>query len=322
MAIKNILDKELEKTIFLEFFYGKKIVGEHFLTENRKLIFEKHGILPNIDEYIDIFIDYINTLTFRDETQTIYLTDNIWEDIPNCFFKNVNIKIEYKETDETNIKGSFIGVVGDLEDNQLPLLKGKFILNCDSYSIDKNVSTIFAHELTHAYEEFKRKENGAESMFDYAKRIKYPDNVDRHSSLNMIKRVISNLVYYTTKFEIRAYIASIYGTLRQNATDISSAHDAFEIIKNTVAYNNYVIIGKNIDYLWEVLDSSTVKTIQHAWYNATGEKKDPFLILTEIERRYNKQWKKFKRTCAKIAYDVYEKHSNTFTIDSNNSVNN
>ena len=205
-----------------------------------------------------------------------------------------------------------------LKDGKLSLLSGSFNIFADRYETEEHTSSIFAHELTHAYEEFKRMESGSESMFDYARRIGYAKNTDRNYSSDTIRQAISNLVYYTTEFEIRAYVASIYGALKKNIDKIKNSTDAFEIIKNSTIYRNYIINGANLAKLWEIFDSSNAKIIEQAWYNATGEKKRANNVLLEIEKRYNKQWKKLKRTIAKIAYDVYDKYGAISTVDDNN----
>jgi len=318
--IRKILNEEIKKSLFIEFYYGRKIVPSYYLTENKNLLCEKHGIIPNMDYYIDAFLDFINTLNFTDKKQTTVLTDNIWKDIEGCFFKDVNIKINYCVSDKSNVKGVFTGMASELVDGKIPLLRGEFIIFTGVHQIEEHTSAIFAHELTHAYEEFKRKKNGAESLFDYARKINYDKNVDRYYSTVDAERAISNLVYFTTNFELRAYIGSIYGALKSNVDKIKASADAFEIIKNTVVYQNYIVNGMNLDYLWKTFDTSNAKIIEQAWYNATGKKGKAYDILSEIEKRYNKQWKKLKRTVAKIAYDVYEKYGEVSIIDDNNLI--
>ena len=147
-------------------------------------------------------------------------------------------------------------------------------------------------------------------------------NTDRYGKGEYDRKLISYIVYYTTKFEVNAYAASIYGTLKAHADELVSAHDAVDVIKYySPVYQNYVTLGDHIQRLnirW--FDEEEVELIEDAWFSAMGEKRKCSYIIKKLTSLYSKNWRKLRKVIAKISYDVYEKYGPSYTIDDDNLI--
>jgi hypothetical protein len=277
-----------------------------------------------MDEYIDTLLDFLSEFYFCEEPQTITLTENIFSHIKNCFFEDIFLQIELCETNKSNVNG-YMNVNGkrELENNKIPYISGKLHIYCPKEKLESSIAAIFAHEITHVYENYKRIKANAPSIYDIVTNTNYSNNTDRYVSTKYDRKMISHIVYYTTKFEVNAYAASIYGTLKAHADEMIDAQDALDIIKYySPIYQNFVTFGNyiqnlNIRYLDNQLDT---KLIEDAWFSAMGEKKKCGCIVKKLASLYSKNWRKLRKVIAKISYDVYEKYGAAFTVDDDNLI--
>lgn len=320
--LNEILENELKKSLFIEYYYGRKIVPSYFLTENKHMLCEEHGIMPYIDDYIDAFLDYMHKFEFSEKPKTIILRENIFSNIKNCFFKNILLSIDLCKTEKNNVNGYMnLSRNTEIEDGKVFRITGKFHIYCTEDKLDSSLATMLAHEITHVYENFKRVMSNAPSLYDVVANSNYSNNTDRYSS-EYDRNLISHIVYYTTKFEVNAYAASIYGTLKAHAEELVDAHDAVDVIKYySPVYQNFVTLGEYIQRLnmrW--LDEQDTKLIEDAWYSSMGEKRKCGYIIKKLTSLYNKNWRKLKKVISKMCYDVYEKYGPLYTIDDNNLI--
>lgn len=322
--LSEILENDLKKSLFIEYYYGRKIVPSYFLTENKHMLCEEHGIMPHIDDYIDVFLDYMHKFDFSEKPKTIILSENIFSNIKNCFFKNILLSIDLCKTEKNNVNGYMnLSPNTEIEDGKVFRITGKFHIYCTEDKLDSSLATMLAHEITHVYENFKRVMSNAPSLYDVVANSNYSNNTDRYNSeYEYDRKLISHIVYYTTKFEVNAYAASIYGTLKAHAEELVDAHDAVDVIKYySPVYQNFVTIGEYIQRLnmrW--LDEQDTKLIEDAWYSSMGEKRKCGYIIKKLTSLYNKNWRKLKKVISKMCYDVYEKYGPSYTIDDNNLI--
>jgi hypothetical protein len=322
--LNSILENELKKSLFIEYYYGRKIVPSYFLTENKNILCEEHGIMPHMDEYIDTLLDFLSEFYFCEEPQTITITENIFSHIENCFFENIFLQVEMCETNKSNVNGYMnVNKSKELENDKIPLISGKLHIFCPKEKLKSSVAAIFAHEITHVYENYKRIKSNAPSIYDIVTNSNYSNNSDRYTSNKYDRKMISNIVYYTTKFEVNAYAASIYGTLKMHADEMIDAQDALDLIKYySPVYQNFVKFGTyiqnlNIRYLDKQLNN---QLIEDAWFSATGENKKCGYIVKKLASLYNKIWRKLRKVTSKICYNIYEKYGPIFTVDEDNLI--
>jgi hypothetical protein len=322
--LNEILENDLKKSLFIEYYYGRKIVPSYFLTENKHTLCEEHGIMPHMDDYIDVFLDYMHKFEFSEEPKTIRLKENIFSNIENCFFNNILLSIDLCKTEKNNVHGYMnLSRNTEIEDGKISWITGHFHIYCNEDKLDSSLATMIAHELTHMYENYKRVTSNSPSLYDVVTNSNYSNNTDRYGKGEYDRKLISYIVYYTTKFEVNAYAASIYGTLKAHADELVNAHDAVDVIKYySPVYQNYAILGDYIQRLnmrW--LDEEETKLIEDAWFSAMGEKRKCSYIIKKLTSLYSKNWRKLRKVIAKISYDVYEKFGPSYTIDDDNLIN-
>ena len=152
---KNILKKILENHLFLEFsMHGNTHEGIQNLFEGYDLLLEKYGIIPNINTYARRALNYFKSqIKGIKNVKTVRLTDNIFSDIDNCFFKNVNVVLTYTYSEDK--KGS------DASTNlfSIDTLTMDIYVTSNHENFDSEFLSIFAHELTHIYENYQRIKN-------------------------------------------------------------------------------------------------------------------------------------------------------------------
>lgn len=144
--LRNSFNNILYKHLFLEFYFHLNTkMSKLFLNEN--LLLEKHGLIPNIDEYINIANNYFREiLNKNDNSQTIILDNNIFSNIDNCIFKKVLIIIEFKNV-LNDSKGNAITYFDDYN-----CFKTKMWISGNNISFSTVFKSLFAHELMHYYE--------------------------------------------------------------------------------------------------------------------------------------------------------------------------
>lgn len=322
--LNKILENDLKKSLFIEYYYGRKIIPSYFLTENKQTLCEEHGIMPHMDEYIDTFLDYMHNIAFEEKPKSFILSDNIFRNIENCFFQDVWFTIELCKTENSNVN-AYIKTERqpEFEDGKLECISGKFHIYCPEERFDSALATMLAHELTHAYENYLRIKSNAPSLYDVLKHSNYSNNTDRRGSTVYDRKMISHIVYYTTKFEVNAYAASIYGTLKAHANEMQDAQDTLDIIKfYSNAYQAFVTLGKYIQGLNDNFNNGQLNTqiVEDAWLSAMGEKRNCKSIIKKVTALYNKTWRKIKKVTSKICYDVYEKYGPLYTVDEDNFI--
>lgn len=275
-----------------------------------RMLNEKHGYMANVETYINVFIKYImEHIEYEQKKYVVNITDNIWEHLDGCFFEDVNIAIDINinGTPKNNVSKGRINVVDTklTENGLLDCLRGNFTFMSTYGDLETKLSAMFAHEILHAYEDWKRLTHDKEKIHDLAKRTNYYKNNTKRNSQDQITYQISNIVYYLTKFETSAYANTVYGELLK--TKFNTLEDGISIVENMTIYKNYKLIGKWIENLSEIDNPNLQTHLAVEWGNATGvENVDYYSAIKNIRNIYRKQYKKFINTISKMIYDIYE----------------
>ena len=299
----NKIDKDIYKHLYLEFSqYCYTNEGIKLLTENKNIILEKHGIIPNIDEYINIAVAYFyNELKPFNKDKTINLTENIFNVIRNCFFENVDITVNFKY--KKNTTGS--NAVTKLTYPQKLVMI--FDINADITTFLSEFKSLFAHELLHFYEDVKRRENNDYGLINSLYRDGYFKNSDWcKDSGNERINTIKQIRYFLTKPELSVYISGMREEMLSKITgNEETAHDFLNIIKTTKMYSMIFICGKKIHSLIHETNEENKAEILTAWNSISMKKiKNYNKLIKILENIYLKRYKQFLTTISKIAFDV------------------
>lgn len=166
----------------------------------------------------------------------------------------------------------------------------------DSY--DKLVRSL-VHEITHAYENYKRLLSGKDSLASLSKRGTKYCNVINLSNDGSFEDVVKGIEYRLTSFKRNAYLTELKTSLEgKHIRDYKQALDIFE---TTDVRQQYIAIysfvnDKGVD--WEDF-CNTYNEEFETNYTTTKFKK-------WITNRVNKVYKKMMKLVPKVYFDYYE----------------
>lgn len=295
--ISKYLEETLKRSLFLESY-----LREHKrLDEGRNRLLEERGIVPNIDAYIAVFLNFLNKHV--NDFGSYTMNQNNFRNIKGCFFNDVNIKIKWKERGPNNgFTNSYIELE---EDGKLDMLLLSFNFAGERWEMLQHARTLFAHELTHAYEAWQRLRKKGRSLFNVSHTTRYREVMRLRSSEDSLEKRIGYINYYLFQFETNAYAASIREYLTPWAESLSNVNEAWEIVKSNVTYRNYIIIGEWINELGMM--ESMAKDIEDIWYGITGKHLSYGKILKKFHALYEKRWNQLRTVIGKACFDVLEK---------------
>jgi hypothetical protein len=302
MIITDYINKQFEKSLFIETIANKP----NLLREQKETLLESHGVLDDLDLYILKFKRFLNQN--RDlKGQEFVWGDNIFEDIPNCFFDELLLRFKWNDKHTT---GGGMDTNMELDDNdKLKCLEIEFRLDKDAKWDDvlSNASGVLAHEITHAWEGYQRLIGGSKSLYDVHKDANY-DTIYNYSdeNKNIIEKNLSFICYYLFNFEVNAYIGNIYSNLLDVAYTWASPKEGLENFqKKDRIYKKYIEVGTYISVLDGFEDSPEL--IEDAWVSLGRDKLSYNKIMKKLHNVYDKQLNRLRRTVSKLIYDVYHK---------------
>lgn len=292
---------------------------------------ETHGYITNIDEYMDCIKKWFNNnyqTIIDDNGISAILTKEDFRGV-ETFFSQCRMLIDFNIGNGKNVYNC--GYEPD---------KTRTGIRSGSYYIEMNFSinakdinslyqlfmTAFAHELTHAYEDYNRRKNRSLNMLDNVIKSGYTGAVDgMENSPTTNGRLINKIYYRMSDTELKAIIGQLYADIKGLNLTIYGTVSAMSIIKQTEAWRYYEEIHNNM----QVLNSdnlanspNTQKEIVNE-FNKYNKKQvqnyQDFLKL--FNTRWNKWSKKFMRQASKIVYDIYTEQRNNRITDSYNENN-
>lgn len=146
-------------------------------------------------------------------------------------------------------------------------VNGDTVIAINPIVINEDESTFLPtleHELTHAYEDSMRIKKGG-SMNDaalksgYNKLFNYKFRGAYMENNSVLKKDLSNVLYWFTSFEKNAFFAGMFGKLIHGYSEPENANECLEVLKGTREYNgfsNMIYIAK------EILTKKSDKSVQ------------------------------------------------------------
>lgn len=292
---------------------------------------ESHGYITNIDEYIDCIKKW-----FDNNYQTIIdnggisclLTKEDFRDV-ETFFTDCKISLDFHIGNDKNIYRC--GYEPDKTRTGIRpgtyYIEMVFSINAkDINSLYQLFMATFAHELTHAYEDYNRRKNKSLNIIDSCNKSGYFDATNGMANASTYNGQLINRMYYRmSNTELKAIIGQLYTEIKGLNLSIYGTVTAMSIIKQTEAWKCYEALYNNIQALnGEVAanNPNTQKQIVSEFniYNRKQVKNyQDFLSL--FNTRWNKWSKKFMQQASKIVYDIYMEQQNHRMTDSYNENN-
>lgn len=315
---KNILKKILENHLFLEFsMHGNTLEGVQVITEGYRFLLEKYGVIPNMNTYTHTALNYFKPqIRGIKDRKIIHLTENIFSNIENCFFKNVNIMLDYTYSNKLN------GANADTKFLSVDSLDMKIYVTSDYENFDQQFLSIFAHELMHVYENYQRLKNNDKQggLVNALKNDGYFKNRERYKrSGNINDDNVRYVRFYLTKPEMSAFINNIKQEIDYfyEKNSCSSSKEVINVIENTTTFKNMENAFNILLILINETNPNNQNNIVEMWNKYTNKPIKNFIQLRKIlYYTYIKRYRRFITKLCRIAYETYNENRKNHTFPS------
>lgn len=315
LAIENIKEfhKSLKKHIAIESYFGNTWGMNAVLKE-------EHGMIPNLLKYVAVFKNKIaKTIeSCRGKENVITIKFNIDDFLKiKPFFDLIDLSTTiFLNNDADRDIGHGIyraGKSGFVKTNDG---RQKYLITidiCDVKSISDDAAVdyacrIFAHELTHAYDDFQRHIHKKKTIADFAQE----NNLDKINLEAMNGKVLANFLYLTNPSEINAMVGELPLSIFNSCVGDYSSKSVFDALKKTRMYRSYQNLLRWMNQLLVINPmnneiANTNKNLLLSEFNRlTNYNYKTFNEMTIfLYKRFKKYEKKLLTQGPKIAYDIY-----------------
>lgn len=315
IAVENIkeFDKSLKKHLAIESYFGNTWGINAVLKE-------EHGMIPNLLKYVAIFKNKIaktiETCRGKENVITIKFTiDDFLKIKPFFDLIDLSVTISLNNDADGDIGAGIYraGKSGFVKTNDG---QQKYLITidiCDVKSISGDAAVnyacrIFAHELTHAYDDFQRHINKKKTIADFAQE----NNLDKINLEAMNGKVLANFLYLTNPSEINAMVGELPLSIFNSCVGDYSSKSVFDALKKTRMYRSYQNLLRWMNQLLFISPmnneiANTNKNLLLSEFNRlTNYNYKRFNQMTTfLYKRFKKYEQKLLTQGPKIAYDIY-----------------
>ena len=309
---------------------------------NRRELCEHHGYLNDIGDYLfsvrnfvlkcmkDVSDNAVHIFTmnetwfgernkrFFDKCNiTMYLSIDKNEEV--SFSGEGGVKFEKKqkyETEQTNTSNNLISVL------EIYVTVNEWNI----YDLASQAAVTTAHELTHCYDDVKRKENSAEPLKDKNKKFNYgsavglnnfgdiPGNKEKYSkeTIDAVEG-LGGLLYICYKPEVNAFISEVHAEMKEYNGKLKTLPDAIKLLETT---NFWGILKRKEGYvksLRNIQDSTTKNLLIQSLNSVLKTKRLRTYgdFLKSVNRIWRRISKIYKEKLGKICYDIFMEKNDT-----------
>lgn len=312
------IDDKILRHIVCDYQYG--------VIPNVSMLNEEHGIVPEIGVYVSCFSSFVESkiFPFIDEGGTYSQTirnAGIFYPIKNRFFDGCEIEIiaSIREGSASWQSGY------DQNESFFNESSGYVVIKISAGASDKKqlmslLCSNFAHELTHAYDDYRSRAAGYQPLKDVTRKSAYKDRVltwNLGDTKN--KRMLGRVLYLLSPIERNALIGQIAAELDGKST--KSPKDALAAIKETTSYKQYLYLKNSVEAINSTTDNLVKQDILSAYtdwigYNKNRNKYPDRSVherknlsyegfLSELNYMFRKWERKYLNVVGKIAYSHY-----------------
>lgn len=233
-----------------------------------QFIFEKNGEYDGCDELCKFILEEMkrhNKDNHVEDYVLRFLKSDL-SDIQNIFFKELYINIHISKNNETSAKYEIWQE--NIENYDVYKYDEKEKL-FNFVSIDINIdeygtisSDIISHELNHAFEDYNRYANNANTLYQYIKDYGYTDIVNniKYKRMNKYEKFVHVLLYVLSEHEQNAFISQLVHIIKHKSSSLHSVKELYEYIyKNNDLFGSFNKLYNNFKYYvnhkdeWEII---------------------------------------------------------------------
>lgn len=320
------IEKKLYNRVYCDFKYTEE-AGNAYLIEEKQLVNESYGLIPNLDKYISyittIIKDYYNnkqfTFDFIDNKliKVIKIIINGNDIINDAFFKTINLQVECYNSDINMFNSNAYYIINnEIINNKLKeikiIIRTYGNINNDNYKLASSIS----HEITHAYENWSHiNGNGFDLLKVHTKNNMQQKNKGIYSKNDQVS-VLSSLFHFLNKRETNAYIGELYSELKSMINDVYDNKSAYKIITKTTMFDNFKVFGYYIQELNDIrhMDKELQNTILTKASELNTSRKEHYRYYKDFIKnlidQYNSAYNKFIKQASKIVFNLYKESNN------------
>lgn len=292
-------------------YFGVAYVEEENFRRDLKWnceVLEKYGAYDGQVELVNELVDCIvHYLEFGKELKRIVLTsDNIEKFAKKrkikmtIFFDKLEIIFNFSQN-------AYMPDLSKYDDKKNRFDKVTIYVDKSEFKSIPNISSILTHELTHAYEDFKRNEKhldwtlkdlGKDPLYNEAKKM-----LSRPQ--DSVEEFIGRILYTFNKSETNAFYSeftTLLDSLYEKDT-VVEYNDALIQFKETQQYQNLIEIISVLDNSKEIIQDF----IRSYWNNATGDTMTTNKCIKKLKWMANKKFQKMTEVLPKIYFDWISK---------------
>ena len=297
--------QEMRDSVWLAFHFSNKI--------NEANIMEGQSRVPQIDEYIERFIWAFEKMTHDGTHNAVtVLSKNIFSNIKGCWFKDVNIYVEYNKDLPLGGNGVFHDGRNKIVDGKLNCLSCSFKFSGKWEQLKFAIGEIISHEFLHAYEEYQRLLGSKMNIMDVGKNSYYGINQQlKATASNFVEDTLSNVYYYCHNIERLAYAAQLNQALLQYKNQIHDTDSAMKILQKIPQYKFYVQLGQKLQEITATYQQNQryKADIERYYYELTGTEKNASQIMKFMNRLYNKTWYFLRKKTMRFIRHIHENNN-------------
>lgn len=264
-----------------------------------KFLIEKHGTYDGLMEFVvAIAVQLADDIKDNDEVKYELSKDQLIDEEGKEFFQNIFFDKIIIDSSKSNSNTAYLPNKShyDKINKSLDLVYIKIDIK-EENTYDKLVRAL-SHELTHAYENYKRQLNGKNSLLSLvSNNTKYYKAI-HYNNDGSFDDCIKSMEYYLTSFEKNAFLTEFRASLE--GKKIRDYKDALENFKKTEIWQQYNglhnLVNSDID--WQDF-CDTYNEEFDTDYSVSKFKK---WIITRIEKTYRKMLK----LIPKVYFDYYD----------------
>lgn len=304
----------IDRYIDLEFSIRKKIVAE------------KHGIVPNIMQLISPVVDRFIELYKTKQQKSYTITQKVYrKDKKPLFFNRMKIIIRFiQPTDGGYGNYAFNNKKLNVNDELRQMIIEVNLPLKDLKSMSETLTVLLSHEITHAWEDYSRKKKGNPSLYQHVLDVDYKKS-EKNGNDDNITKIVKDLSYYLFDFERNAYIGSIYSDLVKYKSELLKIHKSKKVEKpystvvgKTSVYQTISYVENIVDILTNVSTVLGQQKIVLIWNNISKIKfKNYEEFCNKINYLFNKFLSKFYSVVSKTIYDILNENKDIIRIEGN-----
>lgn len=348
------MEKEFLKHLYIEFRYGNYPNGDKQLFESswKNKLWEEHGVMNNMDSYIDSILNAINTQikNWSGTEEQSFVVSITRQDFPfETFFDEIELNVYITLVPNSNncrYGGSYLSGKSGWVKNKYVVLIPKISASGGLQPILSRLRVTIAHELTHAYEDYCRRrltrqkdgtfKQSGDDIWTATRKIGgfiATDMANGKYDFLKFSKDIGDFIYFTNKSEINAYVAQTKEELIPLMRTVNNSQDAFNAIKNTSVYADIEKSKEILNALIEIDTTDTniydeIKNSVILAFNKTREKdivekmrgfgkvttaNNFHQVVKILAKKFNKLESQYIKQVSKMAFDLYKKYGDPGT---------